>query len=145
MRYGLMKETLLLFAKYLGNFLTKIQNQQLIFSMMLKFLPEPYISLIKTFHISCLLFVEFCQVLLTLVERFIMLPRSKSHTCHIYVLPPYQKYAKTYFSSTSKCFAPTLGEDKNIFARFYHNKCSKFLIIFLSKVVVKRDMGYAKI
>jgi len=27
MRYGMMKETLLLFVKYLGNFLTKIQNQ----------------------------------------------------------------------------------------------------------------------
>jgi len=73
-----------------------------------------------------------------------MLPRSKSHTCHIYVLLLYWKYAKTCFSSTSKCYAPTLGEDKNMFARFYQNKCSKFLIIFLSKVVVKRDMGYAK-
>jgi len=32
-----------------------------------------------------------------------------------------------------------------MFARFYQNKCSKFLIIFLSKAIVKRDMGYAKI
>ena len=31
-----------------------------------------------------------------------------------------------------------------MFVRFYQNKCSKFLIIFLSKVIVKRDMGYAK-
>ena len=31
-----------------------------------------------------------------------------------------------------------------MFARLYQNKCSKFSIIFLSKVVVKRDMGYAK-
>ena len=98
---------------------------------------------LKTFHISCLLFVEFCQVLLTLVERFIMLPRSKSHTRHIYVLLLYWKYAKICFSSTLKCSAPTL-EDKNMFARFYQNKCSKFSIIFLSKVVVKKDMGYAK-
>ena len=51
---------------------------------------------------------------------------------------------KNMFSSTSKYSAPTLGEDKNMFARFYQNKCSKFLIIFLSKVVVKRDTGYAK-
>ena len=31
-----------------------------------------------------------------------------------------------------------------MFARFYQNKCSKFLIIFLSKVVVKRDMVMQK-
>ena len=107
-----------------------------------------YQSHIRTCRIrtstSCLLCVEFSQVLLTLVERFIMLPRLKSRTRHIYVLLLYCKYAKTCFSSTSKCSAPTLREDKNMFARFYQNKCSKFLIIFLSEVVVKRDMGYAK-
>ena len=64
---------------------------------------------IQTFYISCLLCVEFCQILLTLVERFIMLPRSRSRTCHIYVLLLHWKYAKTCFSSTSKCFTPTLG------------------------------------
>jgi len=31
-----------------------------------------------------------------------------------------------------------------MFVRFYQNKCSKFSIIFLSKVVLKRDMGYTK-
>ena len=96
------------------------------------------------FHISCLLCVEFYQVLLTLVERCIMFPRLRSRTRHIYVLLLYWKYAKTCFSSTLKCSSPTLGEDKNMFARFYQNKCSKFLIIFLSKVLVKIDMGYAK-
>ena len=140
MRYGMVKETLLLFAKYLGNFLTKIQNQQLVSSMMLNFLIEPCISLIKNLPHK-LLCVDFCQVLLTLVEIFIMLPRLKSRTRHIYVLLLYQKYAKTCFSSTSKCFAPTLGEDKNMFARFYQNKCSKFLIIFLSKICYKERHG----
>ena len=106
---------------------------------------QGHMLLLKTFHISCLFCVEFCQDLLTLVERFIMFPRSRSCTHHINVLLLYSKYAKTCFSSTSKCSAPTLGEDKNMFARFYQNKCSKFLIIFLSKFVVKRDMGYAKI
>ena len=66
----------------------------------------------KIFHIGCLLCVEFCQVLLTLVKRFIMLPRSRSCTCYICVLLLHWKYAKTCFSSTSKCSAPTLGEDK---------------------------------
>jgi ribosomal protein L17 len=37
------------------------------------------------------------------------------------------------------------GKGKNMFVRFYQNKCSKFLIIFLSKNYYKRDMGYAKI
>ena len=93
---------------------------------------------LKIFHISCLLFVEFCQVLLTLVERFIMLLRSKSRTRHIYVLLLNWKYAKICFSSTSKYSAPKLGEDKNMFVMFYQNKCSKFLIIFLSKVCCKK-------
>ena len=101
-----------------------------------------YQSHIRTCRIqtstSCLLCVEFSQVLLTLVERFIMLPRSKSRTRHIYMLLLYWKYAKICFSSTSKCSAPTLGEDKNMFVRFYQNKCSKFLIIFLSKVCCKK-------
>ena len=96
---------------------------------------------IQTFHISCLLCVKFCQVFLTLVERFIMLPRLRSRTRHIYVLLLYWKYAKTCFSSTSKCSALALGEDKNMFARLYQNKCSKFLIIFLSKVCCKKRHG----
>ena len=83
----------------------------------------------KTFHIACLLCVEFCQVLLTLVKRFIMLPRSRSCTCLIYMLLLHWKYAKICFSSTSKCSAPTLGEDKNMFARLYQNKCPKFLTL----------------
>ena len=119
MRYGMMKGTLLLFAKNLGNFQ-------------------------KIFHIGCLLCVEFCQVLLTLVKRFIMLPRSRSRTHLIYMLLLHQKYAKTCFSSTLKCSAPTLGEDKNMFARLYQNKCSKFLIIFLSKVYCKKTHGLYK-
>jgi len=56
----------------------------------------------------------------------------------------YWKYVKTCFSSTSKCSAPTLGEDKNMFARLYQNKCSKFLIIFLSKVCCKKRHGLCK-
>ena len=112
--------------------------------MMLNFLPRGHMLLLKTFHISCLFCVKFCQDSLTLVERFIILPRSRSRTRYICVLLLHWKYAKTCFSSTSKCSAPTLGEDKNMFARFYQNKCSKFLIIFISKVVVNRDMGYAK-
>ena len=141
----MMKETLLLFAKYLGKFSYK--NSKSIACLLddIEF-PTKYICYHqKTFHIGCLLCVEFCQVLLTHVKRFIMLPRSRSRTRLIYMLLPHRKYAKTCFSSTSKCSAPTLGEDKNMFARFYQNKCSKFLIIFLSKVVVKRDMRYAKI
>jgi hypothetical protein len=54
------------------------------------------------------------------------------------VLLLYWKYAKTCFSSTSKCYAPTLEKDKNMFVRFCQNKCSKFLIIFLSKVCCKK-------
>ena len=39
----------------------------------------------KTFHIGCLLCVEFSQVLLTLVKRFIMLPRLRSRTRLSYI------------------------------------------------------------
>ena len=94
--------------------------------------------MIQTFHIGYLLCVEFCQVLSTLVERFIMLPRSRSRTRLIYMLLLHWKYTKTCFSFTSKCSAPALGEDKNMFARLYQNKCYKFLIIFLSKVCCKK-------
>jgi hypothetical protein len=38
----------------------------------------------------------------------------------------------------TKCSTPALGEDKNIFVRFYQNKYSKFLIIFLLKVYCKK-------
>ena len=68
----------------------------------------------KTFHIGCLLCVEFCKVLLTLVKRFIIFPRSRSRTRHIYMLLLYWKYAKTCSSSTSNCSAPTLGDDKKM-------------------------------
>ena len=99
---------------------------------------------LKIFNISCLLCVEFCQVLLILVKRFIMLPTSRSHTRHIYVLLLHWEYAKTCFLSAPKYSAPTLGEDKNMFVRFYWNKCSKFLIIFLSKVCCKNRHGLCK-
>jgi len=99
---------------------------------------------LKTFHISCLLCVEFCQVLLTLVDKFIMFPRSRSRTCHIYVFLLYWKYAKTCFSSTSKCSAPTLGEDKNMLGFIRINAPSSWWY-FSQKFVIKRDMGYAKI
>ena len=135
MRYGVMKETLLLFAKYLGNFLTKIQNQQLVSSMILNFLPRPYVIIKKTFHIGCLLCVEFCQVLLTLVKRFIMLPRSRSRTHLIYMLLLHQKYTKTYF-----CLLPVQEQNilrwmKNMFLRTFSIEaahiCGMYMILIL--------------
>jgi len=41
---------------------------------------------LKAFYIGCLLCVEFCQVLLTLVKGFIMFPRLRSRTRLIYML-----------------------------------------------------------
>ena len=87
---------------------------------------------LKTFHISCLFCVEFCQDSLTLVERFIMLSRWRSRTRYICVLLLHWKYAKTCFSSTSKCFTPTLGVN----TVYPPNKCSKFLWISLLKSFV---------
>ena len=91
---------------------------------------------------NSLLCVDLCQVLLTLVERFIMFPRSRSRTHHLYVLLLYCKYA--IFHPPQNILLLHWEKTKNMFARFYQNKCSKFSIIFLSKVVVKRDMGYTK-
>ena len=53
------------------------------------------VTSLETFHIGYLLCVECCQVLLTLVKRFIMLLRSRSRTHHIFVLLLHWKYAKT--------------------------------------------------
>ena len=84
MRYGMMKETLLLFTKYLGNFLTKIQNQKLVSSMMLNFLPKPYISLIKNLPHKLL---ALCWVLSSLVDpcwEIYHVPKIKiTYTPHI--------------------------------------------------------------
>ena len=113
--------------------------------MILNFLPRLYVIIKKTFHISCLFCVEFCQDSLTLIERFIMLLRSRSRTRYICVLLLHWEYVKTWFPSISKCSAPTLGEDKNMFARFYQNKCSKFLLIPLLKIsIAEKRYGLCK-
>ena len=111
-RSGMMKETLLLLQSTWEIFLQKFKINSLSPQWCWISYQSRILVSLKTFHIRCLLCVEFCQVLLILVERFIMFPRSRSRTCHIYVLLLYWKYAKTCSSSTSKCSAPTLGEDK---------------------------------
>ena len=84
--------------------------------------------MIQTFHIGCLLCVEFCKVLLTLVDRFIMLPRSRSHTYHIHILLLHSKYAKIYHPfPPNKC---------SIF-----QKCDLSLDIFL----IDETNSYAKV
>jgi hypothetical protein len=52
-------------------------------------------------------------VLLTLVEKAIMPPRSRSLTCHIYNLFLHWEYAKTCVHPL-KYSTPTLGVDKKI-------------------------------
>ena len=114
MRYGMMKQTLLLSAKYLGIFLQKFKINSLSPQWCWIFYQSHILVLLKTFHISCLLFVEFYQVLLILVERFIMLPRSKSRTRHICVLLLYWKYAKTCFHPLKVFCSYTGGRQKYI-------------------------------
>ena len=101
---------------------------------------------IQTFHISCLLCIEFCQVLLILIERFIMLPRSRSRTHQIYVLLLHWKYAKICFSSTSKCFTPTLEVNKNMLDRFsiHQINAPSSCKVSLKVLLQKRDMGLCK-
>ena len=120
MGYGMMKGTLLLLQSTWEILLQKFKINSLSPRWCWIFY-QGHMLLLETFHISCLFCVEFCQDSLTLVERFIMLPRSRSHTRYICVLLLHWKYAKTCFSSTSKCSAPTLGEDKNMFARIRIN------------------------
>ena len=113
MRYGMMKGTLLILQSTWEILLQKFKINSLSPRWCWISYQGHMLSL-KTFHISCLFCVEFCQDSLTLVERFIILPRSRSRTRYIYVLLLHWKYAKTWFSSTSKCSAPTLGEDKKV-------------------------------
>jgi len=54
------------------------------------------------------------------------------------VLLLHWKYTKTCFSSTTKSSAPIPGKIKICLLGFIRNKCSKFLIIFLSKVCCKK-------
>jgi hypothetical protein len=49
--------------------------------------------------------IEFCQVLLTLIEKFIMLLRSRSCTHHLHMLLLYWKYAKTCLSFLSNRYS----------------------------------------
>ena len=81
----------------------------------------------KTFHIGCLLCVEFCQVLLTLVKIFVMLPRLRSRTRLIYMLLLHWKYATTY----SMFIHPLLDE-------------RHMLIPPLAIYIKKRGMEYQK-
>ena len=104
---------------------------------------------IQTFHICCLLCVVFYQVLLTLIERFIMLPRLRSRTHHIYVLLLHWKYAKTClpFISTQKYFAPTLRVNtKKCLLGFYQiNALSSCHYLSWKVLLPKRDKGLCKI
>ena len=62
------------------------------------------------------------------------------HICDASIL----ELRKNLFSSTSKCSAPTLGEDKNMLGFIRINAPSSWKY-FSQKFVIKRDMGYAKI
>jgi hypothetical protein len=50
---------------------------------------------VQTFYLCYLHCIELCQPLLALVEKFIMLPRSRTRTHHIYMLLLHWKYATT--------------------------------------------------
>ena len=85
MWYGMMKETLLLLQSTWEILLPKFKSNSL--SPRWCWISyQGHMLFLKTFHISCLFCVEFCQDSLTLVERLIMLTRSRSHTCYICVL-----------------------------------------------------------
>ena len=80
--------------------LIKIQNHSITYSSIgEQFLSKPNMisCKIQAFYISYLLLCWVGQVLLTPIERFIMLPRSGSHTLHIYMLLLHWEYAKTCF------------------------------------------------
>ena len=85
--------------------------------------------------------IEFGQVLLTIVDRFIMLPRSRSHT------PTYTRYS--YIGSTQKhasihqkfC-SYTGSREKNVCRRILH--ILKDSDLSLGMWFRRRNMGYVK-
>jgi len=109
----------------------------------LKFLPIPYI-----FRLGKLYTYMLLVIVLSLVKpcdpcwEIYHAPKIKIiYTPHIDAASTL-KVRKNMLSSTSKCPAPTLREDKK--NMFYQNKCSKFLIIFLLKVCCKKRHGLWK-
>ena len=103
MRYGMMKGTLLLLQSTWDILLQKFKINSL--SPRWCWISyQGHILLLKTFHISCLFCVEFCRGSLTLVERFIILPRSRSRARYICVLFLHCKYAKNIFFIHLKMF-----------------------------------------
>ena len=68
MRYGMMKETLLLLQSTWEIFLQKFKINSLSPQWCWISDQSHILVSLKTFHISCLLCVEFCQVLLTLLR-----------------------------------------------------------------------------
>ena len=78
---------------------SKIKIQIACSSMIWQFLPEPYLVYqAQNLHIYATYFcIEFCQVLLTLIEEIIIPPRSRSRTRQIYKLLLHWEYAKTCF------------------------------------------------
>jgi len=81
---GMIKKTLLLTAKMLGNFILW-KNKKNSLAPHMKFLPEPYIDMsLKTSHICCLFCIELCQIVCDPREICFMLLRSRSRTLHIF-------------------------------------------------------------
>ena len=123
-----------------------LQNHSITYSSFgEQFLPKLNItsSKFQAFHICYFYCVEFGQVLLTPVERFTMLPRSRSRTHHIHMLLLHWEYTKTCFhSNPPKNSAPTLGVDKK--CMFGKYSMSKKIIISLNMWYRRRNMGYAE-
>jgi len=117
MRYGMMKENLLLLQSTWEIFLPKFKINSLSPQWCWISYQSHILVSLKTFHISCLLCVEFCRVLLTLVERFVMFPRSRSRTRYIYVLLLYWKYARHVFHPSQNVLL--LHWEKTKYVRFY--------------------------
>ena len=89
-------------------------------------------------------YLSLCWVwsnLVTLIEKLIMLSRSRTLTLYIYLLLLHWGYTKTHFPSTQKCSTPTLGVNtKNMLDRFIHqiNAPSSYWYISQSIVAEKR-------
>ena len=120
-----------------------LQNHSITyFSFGEQFLPKPNItsSKFQAFHISCLLLYRVWSSLVDPCWEIYHTPKIKiTYTLHMCAASTLEVRKNMLFIHLKMFCSYTRRRQKNMFARFYHNKCSKFLIIFLSKVVVKRN------
>ena len=143
-RYGIEMEIQSFLFKVLGEFSFYKMSNSIVSHILLngKEIPTEAKYHDKTFYI-CYLFL--CWALSNFVdlcwESYHAFKIKITHMLpNICTTPTLRVGVKTCLPlrSIQKCFTPTLGVNKNMLVRFHQNKCSKSLLISLSKVLLQK-------